>query len=198
MSWNHNVHYHGDVLDAIPPHCQRALDVGCGQGLLTRKLAERSDEVVAIDVDEECLDLAKAACGSSSNIAFIKGDVLAEPLAEDSFDFIAAVATLHHLPLRIGLVRLRNLLRSGGVLAVVGLYRASTPMDYVLAAATLPFSRAIRLFRGEEKVGAPLRDPTETLAEIRRECDAVMPGGVFRRRLFFRYTFVWRKHRSEH
>ena len=95
-------------------------------------------------------------------------------------------------------MRLRNLLRSGGVLAVVGLYRASTPMDYVFAAAALPISRAIRLFRGEEKVGAPLRDPTETLAEIRRECDAVMPGGVFRRRLFFRYTFVWRKHRSEH
>ena len=33
----------------------------------------------------------------------------------------------------------------------------------------------------------------ETLREIREACDATLPGGVFQRRLFFRYSFVWRK-----
>ncbi|CAM5436502.1 hypothetical protein [Streptomyces canus] len=28
--WNHNVHYHRLVLDAVPDDCREALDVGCG------------------------------------------------------------------------------------------------------------------------------------------------------------------------
>jgi 2-polyprenyl-3-methyl-5-hydroxy-6-metoxy-1,4-benzoquinol methylase len=32
--WNHNIHYHPVVLDALPPDCERVLDVGCGEGLL--------------------------------------------------------------------------------------------------------------------------------------------------------------------
>src|ERR1035438_1423379 len=34
--WNHNIHYHDVVLRSVPPRCRRALDVGCGQGLLAR------------------------------------------------------------------------------------------------------------------------------------------------------------------
>jgi hypothetical protein len=30
--WNHNVHYHRVIFEAIPPLCDRALDVGCGTG----------------------------------------------------------------------------------------------------------------------------------------------------------------------
>ena len=133
------------------------------------------------------------AGGVPSNITFVHGDVLTQPLQEGSFNFVVLVATLHQLPLRAGLLRIRNLLRPGGVVAIVGLYRAATPIDYVFAAAALPISRVIRLVQGEEQVGAPLQDPVETLSEIRRECDSVLPGGVFRRRLFFRYTFVWQK-----
>jgi hypothetical protein len=43
--WNHNVHYHRVIMEAIPPGCDRALDVGCGAGALTyrdvRRLAGR-------------------------------------------------------------------------------------------------------------------------------------------------------------
>ena len=30
--WNHNIHYHRLILQAVPPGCQRVLDVGCGEG----------------------------------------------------------------------------------------------------------------------------------------------------------------------
>ncbi len=32
--WNHNVHYQPVILGAVPAGCGRALDVGCGDGLL--------------------------------------------------------------------------------------------------------------------------------------------------------------------
>jgi hypothetical protein len=85
------------------------------------------------------------------------------------------------------------LLRPGGVLVIVGLYKIATVVDYAFSATALPISWAIRFSRGEEEVGAPLQDPKETLRTIREECNAVLPGAILRRRLFFRYTVVWRK-----
>jgi enterochelin esterase-like enzyme len=37
--WNHNIQYHDVVLRSIPRRAARALDVGCGQGLLAQQLA---------------------------------------------------------------------------------------------------------------------------------------------------------------
>jgi len=37
--WNHNVHYQPVILNAVPPGCRTALDVGCGDGLLAARLA---------------------------------------------------------------------------------------------------------------------------------------------------------------
>jgi SAM-dependent methyltransferase len=190
MSWNHNVHYHGLALREVPRNCQRALDVGCGRGELTTKLARLSREVVGIDSDHECLKHARIAC-DGANLTLLEGDVLTEPLAPGSFDFIAAVASLHHLPLRLALERFRDLLRPGGVMAIVGLYKMATPLDHAYFAIAQPISRAIRLLRGEKEVGAPLMEPTETLDTIRRESAAILPGSVLRRRLFFRYSLVW-------
>src|SRR4051812_25699589 len=36
--WNHNIHYHGLVLDAVPVGATFALDAGCGDGDLAREL----------------------------------------------------------------------------------------------------------------------------------------------------------------
>ncbi len=194
MSWNHNVHYHGFVMSELPLGCRRALDVGCGRGALARKLARSCQQVVAIDIDQGCVDHARTSANGQPNITFLNCDVLTQSFQPRSFDFVVAVATLHHLPLRNALERFRDLLRPGGVLVIVGLYRIATPVDYIFSATALPISWAIRFSRGEEKVGTPLQNPTETLRTIREECNFVLPGAVLRRRLFFRYTVVWRKH----
>jgi 2-polyprenyl-3-methyl-5-hydroxy-6-metoxy-1,4-benzoquinol methylase len=193
MNWNHNTHYHGFVMSALPESCQRALDVGCGRGALTRKLAHRCAEVVAIDVDPGCVAYAKASIDVQQNITFVNGDVLTHPLQQDGFDFVVAVASLHHLPLRPALKRFSDLLRPGGVLVIVGLYRSATPIDYAFSAAALPISWVIRSLRGAQMVGAPIQDPTETLRSIRRESASLLPGSVLRRQFFFRYTLVWSK-----
>jgi SAM-dependent methyltransferase len=115
------------------------------------------------------------------------------PFGDDSFDLITAVATLHHLPLRPALARFRSLLRSGGVLAVVGLYRVHGIQDFGWAAAAKPTSWVLHRMRGRAEVQAPLQEPRETLRQIRVACDAVLPGNAFRRHLLFRYSLVWRK-----
>jgi ubiquinone/menaquinone biosynthesis C-methylase UbiE len=193
MRWNHNTHYHDVVLRLIPQSCRLALDVGCGRGELAQKMALRCQEVLGIDTEPECLAFARANSRQPSNLTFIQGDVLAQAFPENSFDFIAAVASLHHLPIRRALERFGRLLRSGGTLAVIGLYRDDTVLDHAIGCIALPISWTIRCLRGESEVGAPVCDPLETLRDIRDACDATFREGVFRRRLFFRYSFVWRK-----
>jgi hypothetical protein len=84
-------------------------------------------------------------------------------------------------------------LKPGGTLVIIGLHRAETLTDYGLAAVSFPLSWMFRLLRGYAEVGAPLADPKETLREIRRECDLLLPGTSLQRRLLFRYSLVWRK-----
>lgn len=190
--WNHNIQYYDFVVRLAAPDCQRALDVGCGQGLLAQRLAQRYPEVIAIDADRTAISRAKLDRASAS-ITFIEGDVMTYPFPDDSFDLIALVASIHHLPLRPAMVRFQKLLRPGGVLAVVGLYRGEKLADLALAAVAFPVSWILRLFRGYADVSAPVQPPRETLREIRNECGLLLPGASLRRRLFFRYTLTWSK-----
>lgn len=191
--WNRNIHYHRIVLDAIPAGCRRVLDVGCGQGFLTRELARRFDDVVAVDVDRGVLERARSQTDPTARITFVEGDVMTLPFEAGSFDAIAAVAVLHHLPLAPALARFHDLLRPGGVLGIVGLHPLRTPFDYALAGVAIPTSLVLQGVHGFTSVGAPLKDPEETLADVRRACSARLPGAAFRRHLLFRYSIVWRK-----
>ena len=57
--WNHNVHYQSVIIGAVPPGCGAALKVGCGDGLLASRLAERCADVTAIDRDARMTALAR-------------------------------------------------------------------------------------------------------------------------------------------
>jgi SAM-dependent methyltransferase len=201
-TWNHNMYYHDLLLRAVPPNCQLALDAGCGNGLLARKLAKCCRQVIAIDADSETLAAARAANGTEQRITFVDGDAVRYSLEERSVDYIAALASLHHLPLRQALDRFRKLLKPGGVLAIVGLYRLQTIQDFAFAAVAHPASRVLRWMRdrssqAEMPHGAlkdpPLREPAETLRELRDAFETHLPGGQFKRHLFFRYSFIWHK-----
>jgi len=191
--WNHNIHYHDLVLRSIPPGARRALDVGCGAGPLARRLAEHCEEVVAIDADNSALSRARTGSPAEAAITFIEGDVMTHPFLDDSFDFITAVAVLHHLPLKPALKRFQSLLRVGGVLVVVGLYRPHTLEDYAWAAAAFPTSWILRRVHRFADVAAPVQEPAETLQEIRSASEFLLPGSLFRRHLLFRYSLTWRK-----
>ncbi len=191
--WNHNFHYHPLILGLVPARCLRALDVGCGEGLLTRRLATCCGEVIGIDRDESVHAALLEGQELEGSVCFVAGDVMSYPFAAAGFDFIAVVATLHHLRLAEGLARLRDLLRPGGVLAVVGLYRPRSLGDYAVAAAALPVSWILRHVRGSANMRAPMQRPEATLKDIRQAAKALLPGAALKRRFFFRYSLVWSK-----
>jgi len=106
----------------MPQPCESALDVGCGDGVLLPKLAQRAKQVTGIDVSPEMISRA-IENADRANVRCIVGDFLSYPLPAGGCDFIAAAAVLHHMPLEPALIRCSELLRRGGVLAVVGLAR---------------------------------------------------------------------------
>ena len=124
--WNHNIHYHPVVLEAVPAGARRALEVGCGDGGLARELRARIGYVMALDLDEPSLAAAQAA-DRGLGVDYVLGDFRTVELEPASFDFICSIAALHHMDAAAGLERMADLLRPGGRLVIVGLARVGNP-----------------------------------------------------------------------
>ncbi len=190
--WNHNLHFHPWLLRVMPAPCDHALDVGCGDGILTTKFAHVARQVTGIDVSPEMIAIARENA-AAENITYIAGDLLTHPFPTEEFDFIAAVAVIHHIPLEAVLLRMSALLRRGGVLAVVGLARNQSLADYAVSAVSVPVARIVRLGRGWWNSPAVRIDPDMAYSDIKKVSGALLPGVEMRRRFFFRYTLLWRK-----
>jgi 2-polyprenyl-3-methyl-5-hydroxy-6-metoxy-1,4-benzoquinol methylase len=190
--WNHNLQFHRWIVDCMPASCDRALDVGCGDGVLVPKLAASARHVTGIDVSAEMIAVARRNV-SAQNVDFIEGDFLSSQLAAESFDFVTSVAAIHHAPFEAAIVRMANLLRIGGALVVVGLARNQSLADYAVSALSAPVATIARLGRGWWDSPALRIDPVMSYSEIKRAATALVPGVQVRRRLYFRYTLLWHK-----
>lgn len=164
--WNHNIHYHPVVLATVPDDAAHALDVGCGEGLLTRRLHGRVRQVVGIDRDEASLALARAR--SPKGISYVLGDFMTYPFEPETFDFVASLASLHHMDIGPALERVSSLLRPGGTLAVIGLAR-SRPRDLPYDLAGHLVNRYLKRSRTEWEDSAPRVWPAPlTYSQARR------------------------------
>ncbi|MCS0605039.1 class I SAM-dependent methyltransferase [Streptomyces sp. LP11] len=192
--WNHNVHYHRAVLAAVPHGCRTALDAGCGDGLLARKLATRAEAVTGIDRSPEMIRRARAR--QPANVTYVTGDYLdGTALTEDGYDFVSAVAVVHHAPFEDALAALTRLVTPGGRLVIVGLARNHTRLDWLISACGLPASRLLARLRGGKRDpdGMPLAHPPLHWGEVRAAARRLLPGCHYRRRLLWRYVVVWDK-----
>jgi ubiquinone/menaquinone biosynthesis C-methylase UbiE len=191
--WNHNIHYYPLIMSAVPDGCQRALDVGCGEGMLARQLARVVPQVAAIDVDAPVLELARRQ-DPAREVAFIRGDFLAYPFRPGSFGMITSVAALHHMDATAALARMDLLLAPGGVLAVVGLARPDLPSDLPREAAGMAASLGYRLTRKQWQQPAPTQwPPPHSYAGMRLLARRALPGVRYRRHLLWRYSLLWAK-----
>lgn len=187
--WNHNTHYHRLIPRYATPPYRSVLDFGCGEGLLTRRLAAHAGRVTGVDVSPEMI--ARARTLATSPIDYVCGDGLTVELG-GPFDLVTCFATLHHMDLQAGLRRLGELTAPGGTLLVVGLADPASALDWVVSAAGVPANRWARRRRGGWDPGAPIRDTTHTYGQVRRAARQVVPGARLRRRLYWRYSLVWR------
>ncbi|WP_331767497.1 class I SAM-dependent methyltransferase [Embleya sp. NBC_00896] len=194
--WNHNVHYHPLVLEAVPDGCDAALDIGCGEGSLARKLAERANTVVGVDRSGEMVLLARRHCPDLRNATFAEADFLDEShglLSEGAYDFVSAVAVVHHVEFSKAINAMTRLLAPGGRLVVIGLARNRTPLDWIISGAGVPAARLNARRHGgkTDPDGMPTQEPTMAWGDVRREAELLLPGCHFRRHLLWRYSLVW-------
>jgi SAM-dependent methyltransferase len=188
----HTTRYHDILLRAVPRPCGRALDIGCGTGAFSRTLSQLADHVDAIDRDPTVIERARAASAGIGNLHFTCTDFMSYATdASVGYDFICALASLHHLPLPGALNRMKSLLRPGGVLGVIGLYREHGIADFAASLAAFPVSLCLRLAHPRMDEGVPLRDPDLTLREIGTLAETLLPGAVIKRRLLWRYTLMY-------
>jgi 2-polyprenyl-3-methyl-5-hydroxy-6-metoxy-1,4-benzoquinol methylase len=201
--WTHNRHYHGLLLAAVPPGCERALDVGCGLGALTRELRHRVPNVTGIDKDANCIELARRH-PAARGISYIAGDFLSAPFEPSAFDLITALASLHHMDEAAALQRMGELVKPGGVVAVVGLARDSSLVDLALNVPAFLGNCRHSLSRQPETEAHEAHEihqppvswpPPSTYREIRQLGARTLPGVVYRRHLYWRYSLHWTRPR---
>lgn len=201
--WDHNNHYHRYLLRHVPPGCRLALDIGCGTGLFSRLLAERSERVLGLDISPEMLRIARERSTVHPNVEYRLEDVMRYALDEGAYDCIASIATWHHLPFQEIARKAGHALRPGGVLLVLDLHRTEGRGERLTGALAVPVNIAFRLAKQQGlRVPPDVRAAWEahgrhdsylTLSEVRRLCAAELPGAVVRRRFFWRYSIVWQK-----
>jgi SAM-dependent methyltransferase len=96
-----------------------ALEIGCAEGMFTRKLAECCDTVVAVDLSKIALERARKHCSDLFNVQFAEWDVRGDSV-NGVFDLIVATGVLEYIlrpsTLRDALERMTAGLRPGGYL----------------------------------------------------------------------------------
>jgi SAM-dependent methyltransferase len=103
--------------------CQKALigpdkfiiEIGCGTGFFTEKFAQTGAKIMAIDISNDLLAIAKAKRIPGEKVRFIAGRFedceIAGPV-----DAIIGSSVLHHLDVTATLAKIRKLLKPGGIM----------------------------------------------------------------------------------
>src|SRR5918992_4840640 len=87
---------------AVAPDGARVLEVGCGPGHLSIRLARQHGlDVTGLDLDPAMIERARANAdrkedGDEHGPSFLVGDVAALPFPDESFDLVVSTMSMHH------------------------------------------------------------------------------------------------------
>jgi SAM-dependent methyltransferase len=99
--------------------------------------------VTGVDRDERSIEVARSN-GGAGDVSYLRGDFLELPFPLGGFDLVTAVASLHHMDTAAALTRMRDLLRPGGVLVVIGLARDGLSRDLAVEVPAVVYHRIER------------------------------------------------------
>jgi ubiquinone/menaquinone biosynthesis C-methylase UbiE len=154
----------------------RLLDVGCGNGAATVRLARRFPvAVTGVDLDADQIRLARAAAAGWPEVRSLVADARRLPFVSDAFDLVWTNKTTHHIPLwQEAFQEMVRVLQPGGHL-----------IDCDFAGPGWLGSLLHRL--GGDDFGWPARRQLETLAA------QVGPEAVHLNPRCLNYEAIWRK-----
>ena len=133
-------------------------EVGPGSGIYLPELARRSNNVIAIDVDQTHLERASKIALEYPHIRVVCNDITQSTLSSNSLSLILCTEVLEHLPNSyLALSEMHRLLKPGGILILTTPQRWSTVEMVAKIALAPPFiSITRRLYR----------EPVEPLGHI--------------------------------
>jgi ubiquinone/menaquinone biosynthesis C-methylase UbiE len=99
-----------------PEKSEMILEIGCGDGEFTRRLAGLDATLIASDITFEVLKRAaeKNKSQKAGDICFEMDDAEFLSIKDNSLDFVSGISILHHLDYRKALKECRRVLKEGG------------------------------------------------------------------------------------
>ena len=109
------------LMERLPIDGARVIDIGCGEGWLTRLVASKAETVIGIDPSAMALERANAQ-NSTANGTYLQASADYLPLNQASIDIAIYYNSLHHVPATLqskALEETARVLAEGGLLCVV-------------------------------------------------------------------------------
>ncbi len=139
-------------LGEIPPG-STILDIACGTGILTFRLAGLVPEgkVAGVDFSPEMIKQARAKLpGGESNATFIEGNAEDLPFPDNSFDYVTCSFSFHHFPNHEKAVQeMHRVLKNGGQAYLIDPYK-SIPGGYIIDWGYRTFKNGTLYHSGKE------------------------------------------------
>jgi hypothetical protein len=120
---------------------------------------------------------------------------------------VSSIATLHHTPQRELLVKMRDALKSNGVLAVLDLVQSSGVVERMMDVVGFGVSVGLRLVDNGRLQPPPevrkaweehgKHDHYSTIEQVRALAGEILPGATVERCLLWRYLLVYQKPATE-
>ncbi|AOT72514.1 class I SAM-dependent methyltransferase [Geosporobacter ferrireducens] len=200
--WDHNQRYSKLLLKEIGAGLEKVLDIGCGTGEFTKKIAIRAKEVVGIDIAPQMIIEAQKR-HPAENIKYVLQDFdnLDDHL---QYDCIVSIATFHHLSLDTALPKIKGMLKPGGILIVLDLYERRGILDLLLDVIAVPTNLIIkRIMNSSRRINREEIDAWNehsrldkymTIKDIKRiYCRYLGEKVRIRRLVYWRYLAVYKK-----
>lgn len=122
--------HHSDITDQTLPlmdlqAADRVLDLGCGTGWASRRMAKVAGEVVGLDVADEMLRRAEKTSSAFKNIRYVWGSAESIPTADNYFSKVLSVESFYYYADQgKALDELRRVMAPGGKLFIlINLYK---------------------------------------------------------------------------
>ena len=117
---------------ALAPPAARTLDVGCGPGQLSIKLAERGLVVTGVDLDPEMIERARTNAASADELddapEFMVANAASLPFPDATFDIVVSTMSMHHWDdPAAGLAEIARVLRPTGRALIWDLRKGGLP-----------------------------------------------------------------------
>lgn len=195
--------YGAFLLSLIPPEAALVLDIGCGLGRLTCRLANGTREVVGVDLSPEMIARARQKTRAGQRVSFVCGNFLAHDFGSRQSDCVISSAVLHHLQEDVAIHQMVALLRPGGRLVIHHLRSDSGMLDHLRSHAALAQIALLRLVRtGRPRSPRAVRESWLrhgtgerylTLSEAQTLANRLLPGSGVYSHWLWRYTILWNK-----